>query len=673
MGVKLGSNRAAWWGAALLLCACTGGGGAPPAPVEDPDMDATTSPRPDAGRNDGGNRDGGGDGASEAGADSGGAEAGEAGALELGPLLELLEPEPDSVVTGSTVGVRCRAERNPDGELVNPSSVKVALYLDDEVTPFATQVARSTSEADVFNAEVSLAEAPHGAIRIECSADDVAQQKHHSNLSIDALVDRGPRITFLIPVEGSFVQADVSDGEDVRVRFKVEPQPLHADDPGAEIDEIDVAVGGKPFAAIEQSSTEEHVYSFGLDFGDKAMFTVVPDTLSVRVDARNARTPSAASSESIAVGVDGDGPTIVVRAPVGVGGAEPIVSGKVDVLLEIKDALAGVEPSTVEMTIGSRSYPVESLGNNLYASTFEIGEFPGTSDLTLNFIAYDKLAIQTTGSQGVRIDDQPPWLSLMPPLVRELVPRTEPTPDECSGAFDPLGDAPNDGQTVFKAMRLRALAWDRARQVSGQGLLHYSMVDQTSVDLVVQHDTSVPLLINSRGVAGAPCDAVNLQPAGGNAPVVIELDPMLPAGAAPVAGSLASEPNVTGLCVGKSGSPPAELCFNPEMTRIIKHAVPGAFPVVYGVNVTSSICTGDYYSNPTPGPLCMLAQARDNAGNASFSWPIRLCVEYADGEDNVVTCPSGVLDDVTCTDGCELPAAFGPNASDRMPTVLQQN
>lgn len=61
------------------------------------------------------------------------------------------------------------------------------------------------------------------------------------------------------------------------------------------------------------------------------------------------------------------------------------------------------------------------------------------------------------------------------------------------------------------------------------------------------------------------------------------------------------------------------------------------------------------------------------AGNSSFSVPIRLCVEYADGEDSVVTCPPGVRDGITCTDGCVLPASFGSDAPDRMPPVVNVN
>lgn len=663
MGVNLGSNRAACWGAALMLCACTGGGGAPPAPIEDFDGEAP--------RFDGGPRgDGGRDGSTEAGGEDGGAE--------LGPSIELLEPEADSVIVGSTVSARCHVERNPDGEPVDPSSVEVALYAGEETTAFATQVAASTSEANVFRAELSLANAPHGAVRVECSAEDISQQKLRGAQSVSTAVDRGPRISFLNLVEGGFSPADVNNGEDFRVRFKVEPQPLSDDDLGAAIDGFTIAVNGKEVGGVEESATEEYAYSFGLDFGDKAVFTVVPNTLTVRVDARNAREPAGTATKSLSVGVDGEGPEIVVMAPTGAGGAEPIVSGKVDVVLLITDDLAGVDPDSVEMKIGPKTYPVDAAGNGRFVSTFEVGEFPDTADLTLNFTARDVIGNSTTASQGVRIDDQPPWVSLTPELTREVTGKA-PSPVLCSGPFDPLGDdAPNDGEKVFKAVRLRALAWDRARQVSGQGILHYAMVDQTSVDIVVQHDPDIPLLINSMGVAGGPCDAVNLQPAAG-APVVIELDAIPPAGASPLGVDLSVDPDVSAWCDPKTGTAPSQLCPTSEMTRVIKHSVPGGFPVIYGINVQTSICTGDYYSNPKPGPLCMVAKARDNAGNVAFSAPIKLCVEYADGEDGdpvdgidaLVSCPDGVLDDVECTDGCVLPTGFGPGAPDRMPRVVR--
>jgi hypothetical protein len=697
MGVKLGSNRALLAGAVLLLGACGGGGGgAPPAPLDEEDG---STPRFDSGvRRDGGadaGRDGGtdaGDGGGMDGGDSGSGDGGaDAGFNPLGPVLELLYPGmPDSpgatdVIVGSTLSVRCRASKNAKGELVNPASVKVALYPSSSATAFVTQVATSTSETDVFKADVSLAAAPHGSIRVECSADDVAQTKQHSAVSVDVQYDSGPKITLLYPSTNSFVAAGDGEGEDVRVRFKVEPQPLNDGDDGADVTNIHVTVGGKDFLAIDESPTEPYVYSFGLDFNDKTMFSVVPDTLDVLVTATDSRTPLPATSRARLenVGIDSEGPTITMVKPTSVGALPPVVSGKVDVILEVKDTLAGVNENSVRIVIGTpsgttKTYSTTPQANSRFAMSFQTNEYPSISRLALTLIAEDRAGNETTVGRNIDVDTVPPWISLDPPNVREQ--NTKKNPSECSATFDPLGDAVNDGVVTAQAFRPRAVIWDRPLFVSGQSSVRYAMIDDTTPQLFVQHNVGEPLLIDSD--QDGLCDSINAAPQDeSKRPTAVQLSSVKPQGPVPRAyyvapgnvltSDFAFEPApASGQCVPAGGAADPPLCQDTVMTHITKHTAEGTNPVVYASNPSAGGigCTGIDYLSTHPGWACLVVQAKDNAGNLGFSLPLRVCNAFDSPDDPDTNidgnCPGNpgetvpVPPEITCTDGCTMPDWF---------------
>ncbi|HEX6245409.1 MAG TPA: hypothetical protein VFZ61_31015, partial [Polyangiales bacterium] len=370
-----------------MVSAC-GGGGAPPAPIGPvEDMDAATPEPMDASeRID----------ASDARTD--GSSEGGAVSNPNGPLVKVLSPaatdDPGSedVVAAGTLTVQCEAKKNAKGERVDVNSVKVSIYAGSETKAAVTQKANSTGE-DVFEAQnIDLSTVAHGSIRIECDASDLATMAQRSTDVITTLHDKGPEITFLNPVDKGFVPAGVGMGEDVRVRFRVAARPLGDGDTGAEVDEIKATVGGKPIAKLDPGDTAD-VYTFGLDFADTQLFTVVPSTLSVRIDANNKRAPKPrAVSATLGVGVDSEGPVITVKSPQRSGGLDPVVSGKVDVVLEVKDALAGVNRESVEIRIEKKAAPGETPGKDVYeaepqgdnyVASFETGTYAGLASLSI--------------------------------------------------------------------------------------------------------------------------------------------------------------------------------------------------------------------------------------------------------------------------------------------------
>jgi hypothetical protein len=667
--------------------ACGDGGGAKPAP-QDPFDDGTDM---DAGKPlDAGRRD----------------AAADAGPV-LGPLIEVLSPvetdDPASadIVVGSTLTVRCSVKRNPKGELVDTKSVKVTIYAGDETKAAISQVATSTSEAEVFQAEnINLVNVPHGVIRVECTASDVATKVQTSSVGAYTLYDQGPKISFLDPMDKGYVSVGKGDkGTDVVIRFKVEPQPLgDDDDDGAAIGEIKASVAGKVIPAIEPSTTEEDVYTFPIDFSDTQFFSAIPKTLSVRIDATNSRKPKPrTATANLAVGVDSEGPVITVKSPARVANQDPVVSGKVDILLEVKDTLAGVNATSVQIQIqknaegpgtpGNDFYQAQPLGDGTYSVSFETGTYSGRPRITITLLAKDNVGIATESSLTVDVDTVPPWISLDAPTVREF---KLGTPNLCSGAFDPLGDAVNEGVVVGDAYRVRALIWDRPLTASMQTSSRYAMIDNASVRLYIQHNVSVPLLIDSDGDPNHECDKINVNVANSaQAPTAIVLSPVKTAGTAVPAGYwVGADPSYT-FQEDMSGEPSVEdpnvpssyICHsitasfgNPKpispdttMTRVIKHVVPGNYEVVYADSPTASgtRSTGvDYY--PPPGWACLVAAAKDNAGNAAFSPPMRVCAQRMG-----VTCESTPPPSITCTDGCVIPSKFARDAPNAMPRVLQ--
>jgi hypothetical protein len=133
--------------------------------------------------------------------------------------------------------------------------------------------------------------------------------------------------------------------------------------------------------------------------------------------------------------------------------------------------------------------------------------------------------------------------------------------------------------------------------------------------------------------------------------------------------NLATEPSAVGACIGSISGQciPNTLGNDTTMTRIIRHSAPGNHPVVFADSPapSGSRSTGTDYVSADPGWQCLVAAAKDNAGNFAFSAPLRVCLEF-DG----VTCDSTPPASLTCTDGCVIPAQFLRDAADRMPRLI---
>jgi hypothetical protein len=666
-----------------LLAACGGDGGAQAAPIgrEEDSGTPTVTPK-DAG-------------AADAKADAASVSN------PNGPVLSVVTPTPtddpssSDVISASAISVRCEVRKNPKGEIVDPTSVKVSIYQGEMTKAVLTQKATATGEADLYEAQnINLSDVAHGTIRIECEAADLGSKVERSMQSITTLLDKGPAIAFLSPMEKGYVSAARklgSQGIDVSIRFRVSPQPLGEDDPGAAVTEVKAMVAGKQVPKIEPSTVEKDVYTFSLNFEDKTFFTVIPPSLSIRIEATNARSMPRVSSAVLNVGVDAVGPVITVKQPLGSGGGLPVVSGKVDVILTVSDALAGVKNDSVEVRIATDvpnmpvTYIASQISPGTYAASFETGRFPNRAILNISLAATDQVGIETITSMNVDVDSVPPWISLDPPNVREYYPKAQAGP-QCTGSFDPLGALDpsgsymgmvNDLDVIAKAFRPAALLWDRPLSIPNV-VSTVALIDVTTPKFYIQHNTSVPLLIDSDQDANHECDRINTSTEDtSKAPAALVLSALAPVGVAYPAGNwvapnsfvedLTTAPSVEGLC---HTTPPgvypgqAPLAVDTVLRRIIRHTVQGGAPVVFVNNPAASglRSTGLDYQGAQPGWACLAATAKDRAGNSAFSPPLRVCFKF-DGE----TCTSPPP---TCTDGCVIPALFSATAEGRMNTVL---
>ena len=617
--------------------------------------------------------------------------------------LDAPDPTSENVLVEGSVAVQCAVEKAADGDEINPESVQIKLYVDEEVEPRLSVKATSTSTEGVYENTLPLSEIPTGVIHVECSAEDASEDKRAGRAFANTFVDHGPTISFLHPSQGNFVAAGDGDGEDVRVRVQVEASPLADSDPGAEVAEVRAWVGGLEIAEVAPSATEDNVYTFGVDFNDKALFkSGIPETFDVRISATNQRSPSAATAiAELSVGVDQSGPTISLISPaLRRNSQDPIVSGKVDVVVEVVDDLGQVVPGSVVLEIngpgGLESYTTTSRGNDIYETSFQTASYEGMSKLELNIKAKDSAGYLSTLSQSIYIDTVPPWISLDPLPVREAISITTPGPSgndwRCSGDFDPLGDeAINDRQiTQSRQFLPRAIVWDRAIEVGALSqevgsIDYYAMIngsDDQAVQLYVQQDTAIPLIIDTDG--DGLCDAINTEPADATkAPVLIKLEPITPAGTAPR--SISGNPVVTDFTDdplvtidGSAGyfrcdpdnttNPPAELCEATTLTRALKHTVvtSSASPVIYAPKPEKEVaCVGSKYESPKTGWICLAVRANDAVGNEGLSEPIRVCVYDSNDPSKCPGNPGDVLASdaelpagLSCTDTCTMPDHF---------------
>jgi hypothetical protein len=281
------------------------------------------------------------------------------------------------------------------------------------------------------------------------------------------------------------------------------------------------------------------------------------------------------------------------------------------------------------------------------------------------------VGIESFSSLPIDVDPVAPWISLNPPNVRER--RLRGTNDECSGAFDPLGENTPSGRlgmvddldVVGPAFRPMALLWDRPLVIQN-AISTTAMIDPETAKFYVQHNLDVPLLVDSDNDPNHECDAVKDGTAPmGKAPTVMVLQGILSTGTAPVPLDMTSPPDVSGEACKPTSGNVLPLADDTVLTRIIDHTAQGGSPVVWAFKPAlpgQLRSTGFDYQSDQGGWACLTAAAKDYAGNYAFAPPQRICFNIKGADCN--TAPP------TCTDGCVIPAQFQAGAPGAMPPLL---
>lgn len=652
-----------------------GSGGEPDASSAggmDASMDASVDAGMDAGK------DAGKDAGEDAGDDS---DAGDASAPVIeAPYVTVVTPLPatdpdvDEVLTGTQVTVTCEVIPFPGGSPVDTESVKVAVYQGDSVIPTGALAPAQSIGNNLFRVtNFNLGALNAGKLRFECTASDT--QDRTRSAIISTLYDRGPSITFTSPSNN----AVVSRASQVLVEFNVSPNDLTASDTESDIGTVSLLVGGKDvsmFGAepLVHDTVDPARYTYTIKFNDPQLFPSPPTLLELKVNATNKRTANAASAtRTIAINVDGDGPTISITKPVDL----QMVGSQIIINANVTDGLSGIKPGSVIVRVEDSDEIEEPLtpsgGAGLYVGGIQTGAFndlsnpaaPKRSELTLNLFAEDNAGNESFAEVSVYLDNVPPWVSLNPPMIREIFTSTVPgggLGPVCSLPFDPVGNnAANPNEDLDPVALFRAFVWERTVEVQGAITLYYAGIDNaltsTAVQLWLQKAPGVPMLRDT-GTDGF-CDSVD-----STRGILLTLRPVSynqPTYSLSTSAHLASAPDATNVCsVGTLNTNQPAMCQNTEMTYVTRHTYTTAgvnTPVIYArdptnaYQATSNDCTGrGWQPGFTGGWTCATALATDLVGNTGIAEPMPVCFDLNPGDcpDNN---PPPTLD---CTNNCEL-------------------
>ncbi len=588
----------------------------------------------------GGNRSSSGDADSES---SGEVDTGESDATTQGsaPIVEVLSPEKNEVIARE-VAVTCLVEQSEE-EDASPVDVTtiVGVLRDEDGEILASESVKPSDNESEYSATFSMAELDSGVYSVGCKAQSVDDEPLEGEDFVDVLLDLGPNILAISPVEDSFLSgARVHSFE-----FEVTANPLFDGDDEAELDGSPVVViDGVEFELLPKPDSD-HVYwldelSFSLD-----EFDILPDgPTSVLVKVTNKR--GIESRLDYTVTVDAEVPQVTVVSPA----AGEIVGKNGVFVFDVTDMGSGVDWSSFVAEFGESSLPYEKnsdrwslSGSELTLSfpTAEVTKDDGTQiQLHVQFKVRDLVGNEHVAdtAQVFFLDQRSPVISLDPPTVR--VRRNKDEKLECSHAFDPVGiGAIDDGESSPNLTRFRAFVLDRTNRAPNQAIQHFSGVDASSLLLHVR-EADVPLVVdhNDDGV----CDDVISDEAIG----VVPLLAIEPTGSAFFGdgGSDEPGPSIDGHCeyAGPPAvDPPSALCTG--NTSDMFYAVPqtfalGAEPAVFAPLVSSGLkCMGDQLevSNLISGKsdrwVCVAAVGYDSAGNRGVSAPLSVCVGTCDG------------------------------------------
>ncbi|HYQ14764.1 MAG TPA: Ig-like domain-containing protein, partial [Polyangiaceae bacterium] len=350
------------------------------------------------------------------------------------------------------------------------------------------------------------------------------------------------------------------------------------------------------------------------------------------------------------------GPVVAFSSPVD----GDVVGGTVRLSFSVTDAISGVDPSSVVVSLNDQQNTYDATsdrwsrsGNN-FTFEFDSRQVKNSKvQITVNVGAKDMVGnISPVSAELLYLDNYPPSVDLDPSNVRSV---TVSTPVRCSGSFDPVGDdAKNDLGTASIAATFRALIWDNTNTTPEIPQPHFSATNPASVRLYVS-DGAKPLLIDKDHdgtcddvVEVASTDSIDLDPVTASNTPWYRNDPG--ASPAPVGCALddvdAKKPD--GLCTDKKS----------PMWQVIQDNY-NKIPVIYARGVTSGQeCTGVAWEFATKltknGWVCFAARATDFVGNVGVSRPLRVCV---DNPDFGASPPCAVSSELppSCTDSCTAP------------------
>jgi len=336
--------------------------------------------------------------------------------------------------------------------------------------------------------------------------------------------------------------------------------------------------------------------------------------------------------------------------------------------MTIDDAPAGVDVSTILLTLNSKKIPFDLKTGwsqkgttDVFDYTFDTRDYPSTLiQLSVNVVASDLAANVSNGDSGIYfIDNVAPIVDMNPPEVQEE--RNPTNSPQCSAFFDPLGtDAVDDLDTIPDVNMFRALVWDVGNSAPGQSVLYFSSIAKTpdAVQLYFQPDPSKKLVNHQQDTGSAPmsggiCNAITDKtlPFLNLVAITPQGDPYFPSNA----------PTVPGCGKGSDDKPPQTQCGGVStLSRVIKHDLASStpdIPVVYGVMHDSTQCDGAQFDITNDvkqnGWFCAAVVATDATGNQAVSRPLRLCLNSK--QYDPAPCPLPAPD---CDDSCTAPIPF---------------
>ena len=397
----------------------------------------------------------------------------------------------------------------------------------------------------------------------------------------------------------------------------------------------------------------------------------LPSSISVVVTAKNKRGQPGpiTSTDTIFINVDSQGPVINITSPV----LGQVIGGPPTTLaFNVSDGAngSGVDESSIVFQYGNVSSAYSSsntawrkggaAGSYLFTFDTKAIDTTGTTvQVTLTVRASDKAGNPSSAEINVYLDDQPPFLSLDPPLVRVTRPST--TGTNCSAPFDPVGSSATsnwDDTYPTDYVRVRALVLEQTNN-NGGGALFFARLDTTSVKLYAT-DSGNPVLVGSTPGSG-PC--TDIESSVKTAGAVYSLTGVLTSNSSPdYSGTdFASPPAIPSPSICTPGNKASNLLCSgtSDMFYIMPQYYDMTATAIYGIdassNPSSTLCTGYEWelisaANLKEGWVCLAAEASDLVGNIGVSAPMPVCLDMS-GTANCTT-----ANRPTCTDGCTPPS-----------------